>query len=73
LMNADGSSIDELTATQHGCGNASWSPDGSLVAYHSGSFEEWEIYIMNSDGTNHRRVTNSPNGITAINPVWRPN
>ena len=38
----------------------------------SGPFEEWEINIINTDGTNEREVRNLPAGITAINPVWRP-
>jgi hypothetical protein len=27
---------------------------------------------MNSDGTKAKRITNSPSGITAIDPVWKP-
>ena len=31
----------------------------------------FEVYVMDSDGSNVRRVTNSPPGITAVNPVWK--
>jgi Tol biopolymer transport system component/L-ascorbate metabolism protein UlaG (beta-lactamase superfamily) len=68
VMDADGTNVRRLTEG----GAPKWSPDGSLIAFHSGPFEEWEVYIINSDGTNLRQVTNSPTGITAINPVWWP-
>jgi hypothetical protein len=28
--------------------------------------------MINADGSNVRRVTNSPGNHTAINPVWKP-
>lgn len=68
IMNSDGTNFHRLTEG----GAPKWSPDGSIIAFHSGPFEQWEVFIINSDGTNLRPVTDSPSGITAINPVWRP-
>ena len=68
IMDSNGTNLRQLTEG----GAPKWSPDGSLIAFHSGPFEQWEVFIINFDGTNRRQVTNSPTGITAINPVWRP-
>ena len=68
IMDADGSNVRSLADG----GSPKWSPDGSLIAFHQGPAEEWEVYIINTDGTNQRQVTGSPSGITAINPVWKP-
>jgi TolB protein len=35
----------------------SWSPDGKLIAYSSGLDDSYEIYIINADGSNPRRLT----------------
>jgi len=42
-------------------GYACWSPDGSKVAYTSpdGRKRNSEIFIMNSDGTDHIQITNT--------------
>lgn len=72
VADADGTNLEQLTNSQYGGGAPRWSPDGSMIAFHSGPFEGWEVYIMNADGTNLRQVTQSPNDITAINPVWNP-
>lgn len=74
VMNADGTDRRQLTDNERFDGSARWSPDGNHLAFSSGLLteENLEIYIMNMDGSNVRSVTNSPAGITAINPVWRP-
>lgn len=68
IVDSNGTNLRRLTDG----GSPKWSPDGSVIAFHSGPAEEWEVYIINTDGTNRRQVTDSPSGITAINPVWRP-
>jgi TolB protein len=50
----------------------SWSSDGSQIAFvserDSGQRRQSEIYIMNSDGSNPRRLTN--NTSLELNPKW---
>ncbi len=67
VMNSDGSIFRILTEGENHGANPRWSPDGSLISFKS----EEEVYIVSVDGTNLRRVTNSPSGMKAINPVWR--
>jgi len=46
------------------------SPDGRQVAFMSRRDGNWEIYLINSDGSNMRRLTDNPaeDGL----PVWSP-
>jgi Tol biopolymer transport system component len=50
---------------------ATWSPDASQLAYlHAGNSGSNDLYVINADGTNQRRLTNTPEeeGI----PAWSP-
>ena len=48
-----------------------FSPDGKQIAYASNRDGNMEIYVMNVDGTNSRRLTNNP--AYEIAPTWAPN
>ena len=37
-----------------------WSPDGKGIAFASDRDGNWEIYLMNTDGSNPQRLTNDP-------------
>lgn len=70
---------DEYTEKDYVCENTapSWSPDGSMICYESYGDEDSgttvpnaNIYVVNSDGTNIRRVTS---GLTYEGqPAWSP-
>jgi TolB protein len=47
-----------------------FSPDGKQIAFMSGRDGNPEIYAMNVDGTNLRRLTNNPAGESS--PTWSP-
>jgi len=47
-----------------------WSPDGRRIAFKSSRSGNWDIYVMNADGTNVVRVTDSP--ANDHDPVWMP-
>jgi Tol biopolymer transport system component len=67
VMNADGSDKRRLTATAYvedgdpkvWNKNPTWSPDGHQIAFASGRGGNQEIYIMNADGSEPRRLTKS--------------
>jgi TolB protein len=48
-----------------------WSPDGSRIAFTSNRDGNPEIYVMNADGSNVRRMTNNPS--IDVTPTWSPN
>lgn len=57
-----------------GYGIPAWSPDGSQIAFSSyelvGERTEKELYLMDADGANMRRLTNSPG--SDWYPSWCP-
>jgi Tol biopolymer transport system component len=48
----------------------STSPDGKRIAYMSNADGNWEIYVMNWDGTGRLRLTRNVAGEAA--PHWSP-
>lgn len=53
LMNTDGSNQTLLTKGLY----PTWSPDGSHIAFRSGTGRSGEIYVIDADGSNMRRLT----------------
>jgi Tol biopolymer transport system component len=39
---------------------SAWSPDGERVLYRSNRDNNWDIYSMNADGSDSRRLTDDP-------------
>ena len=73
-MNSDTTEREQLTVNNNWDGTPRWSPDGSKICYASdiSSYQHFEVYIMNNNGSNISRVTYTPSTATAINPVWMP-
>ena len=76
-MNDDGTGQVNLTNSPANDMSASWSPDGSRIAFvsdrdhmHEPTGAEWEIYVMNADGSGVTRLTN--NRVNDMSPVWSP-
>ncbi len=58
-LNADiDSGFISLTDGSDGdCRQPNWSPDGELILYQRLSFNKWDIWVMNDDGTNKKQIT----------------
>lgn len=65
----DGNGLRRLTTQGQNYGPV-WSPDGRLIAFNSQRDGNSELYVMNPDGTDQRRLTFEPrpDGI----PAWMP-
>jgi TolB protein len=75
IMNADGSDQHQVSPSGGNSQGPSFSPDGLWIAF-TAYFDKYydingcEIYIMHTDGTNVRRLTN--NDICDYQPRWGP-
>ena len=75
VMNADGSSLFNLTQSAGSDSLPVWSPDGTKIAFESNRDNNYEIYVMNMDGSNPVNLTQDYNLIypgADHNPTWSP-
>jgi Tol biopolymer transport system component len=66
-MNADGSNLTRMVADGLG---GEWSPDGSQIVYASQEDGDFEIYLMNNNGSGLLKLTD--NDIDDLWPSWSP-
>lgn len=65
MINIDGTSLKQLTQHEKIDARPCWSPDGKKITFHStrdvtfeeNKWNEFEIYVMDVDGTNIQRLT----------------
>ncbi len=53
----DSQPYQALTASGDDCRQPNWSPAGNLMLYQKFSGGQWDIWLMNPDGTNQRQLT----------------
>ena len=77
VMNVDGSNVIRLTNSSPAVNDGpAWSPDGSKIAFVSNRsdvppyYGQYEIYVMDADGSNVIRLTTDPG--YDLNPAWSP-
>jgi dipeptidyl aminopeptidase/acylaminoacyl peptidase len=46
------------------------SPDGKRVAFTAMTHDQWDLYVMNADGSDRRQVTSDPG--SDFGPAWSP-
>ena len=70
-MNSDGSGKTNLTSSlTNSIYDPAWSPDGQKIAFLSYVNGNYEIYVMNADGSNVLRLTE--NNASDDSPAWSP-
>lgn len=69
IINADGSGLVQVTDDPGRATDPAWSPDGTQLAFASNRYSDYEIFIINLDGTGEQRLTNSDCGRRW--PSWR--
>jgi len=67
VMDPDGANLKQLT--EHAV-SPTWSPDDRQIAFASDRVGKFQIYVMNSDGSNVRRLTNDKGEDSS--PAWAP-
>jgi Ca2+-binding RTX toxin-like protein len=78
LINPDGTGSTDITNSPGEDSWPVWSPDGTMIAFHSRLDDATgeEIYRINADGTGRVRLTNNPpptaNSAFDIFPFWSP-
>jgi Tol biopolymer transport system component len=70
VMNADGSSLTQVTNNSAGESPSGWSPDGQKILFSSDRDGNVEVYVMNADGTGQTRLTN--NAASDSEAVYEP-
>ena len=67
VMNADGANIRSLGIGFY----PDWSPDGNKILFHSKADGDWDIYVINVDGTGLVNLTADHPGPDVF-PDWSP-
>jgi dipeptidyl aminopeptidase/acylaminoacyl peptidase len=67
VMDPDGTNLTKLT--EHAV-SPTWSPDDRQIAFASDRIGKFQIFAMNSDGSNVRRLTNDKGEDSS--PAWAP-
>jgi TolB protein len=62
--------LTELTTGEKFDGWPAWSPEGDRVVFASDRSGEFQLYVMNADGSATRRILERPGRCT--NPRWSP-
>ena len=81
VINADGTGVvDQLTDNDTFESRPSWSPDGNQITFYSDRNEilgiattnDYEIYVMDADGSNLRQLTDNDVVVSDTHPSWSP-
>jgi Tol biopolymer transport system component len=66
-----GRTLRRLTADSAEDSEPSWSPDGTQIAFISDRDGDYDVYVMNADGSNQENFSNNA-ALFDLAPNWRP-
>ncbi len=69
-MKPDGSGWRQLTSQSGQNHDPAWSPDSKKIVFSSDRDGNWELYIMDANGRNETRLTQTP--VDEQYPAWSP-
>ena len=69
-VDRDGKNFRQLGSFSDGDEQASWSPDGALIAFDNSKGDGQQIWVMNADGTSRYKITAGVPEKFA--PLWNP-
>jgi len=79
LMSITGTNRIPLTSLQPASGQSAWaqkpawSPDGGRLAFESNQSGQWDIWVINRDGSNPKNLTNEVKASVNLHPGWYKN
>lgn len=76
IMTTDGGWGCRISGNNYSDSSPAWSPDGKRIAFVSLRYQAggnlFDIFVMNSDGTNRRMVIGGDQGFYYRTPTWSP-
>jgi hypothetical protein len=74
VANVDGSALRRLTTAPELDDQAAWSPDGRRIVFRSHRTGDWDIWVMNADGSGQTNLMDNqlPARGTEHTPAWSP-
>ncbi len=74
VINVNGQGFESVTRDLPRKTEPAWSPDGRKIAYVAPEGGFYQIYVMNADGKNHKRLTNNRihKRVDNLQPAWSP-
>ena len=71
MWTCDGSNVRQVTDNTHNDFEPVWSPDDTEILFTSDRDGDSEIFVMKTDGTDVRQLTNNSADDVATNGAWR--
>ena len=75
-IDRNGGGLVRLTTTEAADDEAAWSPDGVKIAFRSTRSGVPEVWVMNADGSDQRKLTGPEDGWywneVSLSPAWSP-
>ena len=71
VVKSDGTDLTQITPSGLGAFRASWSPDGSLIAFNSKWRADFQIWVVHPDGSGRTSLTSGTADVS-FTPEWAP-